>query len=105
MDTEKTPLHHNIEKIHSTALGLKRIASNRGLDEDDVLDWCKEAIVDQYASLTRNGKNWYLWRDDCIITINAQSYTIITAHTRKSVEGKATYKKRAERKSGERQRK
>ena len=35
------------------------------------------------AVITRSGKNWYVNIDNCIITINAYSYTIITAHKEK----------------------
>ena len=31
----------------------------------------------------RQGKNWYAQIDGCIITVNASSYTIITAHKEK----------------------
>ena len=33
-----------------------------------------------YAIIERNGKNWYVIIDDSVITVNASSYTIITAH-------------------------
>ena len=34
-------------------------------------------------SIIRKGKNWYVSIDDIIITVNAYSYTIITAHKQK----------------------
>ena len=30
--------------------------------------------------ISRKGKNYYIEADGCIITVNASSYTIITAH-------------------------
>ena len=70
----------NIAKIHTTALGIVRIKRNLCLDVEDVVDWCKQKIQDENSSILRKGKNWYVSFDNCIITINAHSYTIITAH-------------------------
>lgn len=70
----------NIDKIHTTELGVVRIKRNLSLDIDDVVEWCKTKISLPQAQITRNGKNWYVDVDNCIITVNAYSYTIITAH-------------------------
>ena len=70
----------NIDQIHTTTLGVERIERNFGLDIDDVVDWCKREI-EQADEIIRKGKNWYVHTDDAAITINAYSYTIITAHT------------------------
>ncbi len=35
------------------------------------------------AVFTRKGKNWYVDADNCVITVNAYSFTIITAHKKK----------------------
>ncbi|MCR4782374.1 MAG: DUF3781 domain-containing protein [Lachnospiraceae bacterium] len=70
----------NIEKIHSTEMGIERIKKNLRLDEVDVIEWCKEKINDPNAVIERQGKNWYVRIDGCEITVNAKSYTIITAH-------------------------
>jgi len=70
----------NIDKIHTTALGVERIKRNLCLDVDDVVGWCKQKTQDENSSIIRKGKNWYINTDNCIITINANSYTIITAH-------------------------
>ena len=69
----------NIDKIHSTELGIMRIKRNLGLETDDVVNWCKDKII-KMNEINRNGKNWYVSYDKIIITINAHSYTIITAH-------------------------
>ena len=38
----------------------------------------------QFTSITRKGKNWYITVEGCIITVNAHSFTIITAHKEKN---------------------
>lgn len=70
----------NLDKLHTTELGVLRIKKNISLDEDDVVNWCKNEILKVNASISRQGKNWYVHIDNYIITINAHSYTIITAH-------------------------
>ena len=75
----------NLDKLHTTELGVLRIKRNLSLDIDtnDVIKWCKTKINSDNAIITRNGKNWYVNVDNCIITVNAYSYTIITAHKEK----------------------
>lgn len=73
----------NLDKLHTTELGVDRIKRNLSLDTDDVVDWCKAKINSVNAVITRSGKNWYVNIDNCIITINAYNYTIITAHKEK----------------------
>lgn len=73
----------NIEKLHTTALGITRIKKNLSLAADDVVNWCKSKILSNNADITRKGKNWYINVDNCIITVNRYSYTIITAHREK----------------------
>lgn len=73
----------NLAKLHTTDLGVIRIKRNLSLDSDDVVEWCKSKIKSPNAIITRKGKNWYVSIDNCIITINAHSYTIITAHKEK----------------------
>ena len=72
-------LMENIAKIHTTELGIERIKRNLGLSTDDVVDWCKQKI-ENAVEINRKGKNWYVYTDQSVITINAHSYTIITAH-------------------------
>lgn len=73
----------NLDKVHTTELGVERIKRNLSLDTDDVVDWCKTKINSNNAVITRNGKNWYVKVDNYILTVNAYSYTIITAHKEK----------------------
>jgi hypothetical protein len=72
-------LIQNIDKIHTTELGVERIKRNLDLTTDDVVDWCKQKI-EHADEIIRKGKNWYVYADNSVITVNAHSYTIITAH-------------------------
>jgi hypothetical protein len=72
-------LLQNINKIHTTELGIVRIKRNLTLQTDDVVTWCKREI-NPSNEIYRKGKNWYVITPECVITINAHSYTIITAH-------------------------
>ena len=73
-------LMNHIEKLHTTDLGAERIKRNLQLDIDDVIEWCKVRIMSRDAKMERIGKNWYVTIDNCKITVNAHSYTIITVH-------------------------
>lgn len=74
----------NIDKLHTTELGAERIKRNLGLERVDVVAWCKQGILRPDCSIERKGKNWYASIvDDCVITVNAHSYTIITGHKTK----------------------
>ena len=69
-----------IEQIHTTKLGEQRIKRNLGLDTDDVIAWCKRAILDAGGdSIIRKGKNWYVYGEGFVLTVNASSHTVITA--------------------------
>ena len=78
-------LLQNLDKLHTTPMGVDRIRHNLGLGVDipDVVVWCKKQIESKDADITRKGKNWYCTIGGCIITVNAYSYTIITAHKMK----------------------
>ena len=67
-------------KIHTTPMGAERIRKNLNLDTDDVVSVCRNIIRDNECSLQRKGKNWYFTNKNTVITVNASSYTIITAH-------------------------
>jgi len=79
-------LLNHLDRLHTTELGIIRIKKNLSLDTDDVVTWCRDKIGSAHAMITRRGKNWYVDVDDLIITVNARSYTIITAHREKRVE-------------------
>lgn len=73
-------LLRNLDALHTTPMGIERIRRNLSLQEEDVVGWCRGRISDAGAVITRRGKNWYVDVNDCEITVNAHSYTIITAH-------------------------
>ncbi|MCL2852046.1 MAG: DUF3781 domain-containing protein [Defluviitaleaceae bacterium] len=72
----------NLDKIHTTELGIHRIKTNLGLETSDVVAWCRHKVATS-SNIIRKGKNWYIHVDNCVITINAGSFTIITAHKAK----------------------
>lgn len=79
-------LFANLDKVHTTELGIIRIRKNLGLDTGDVVAWCKGQIANP-DSITRTGKNWYVRGEGFVITVNAQSFTIITARREKPKKG------------------
>jgi hypothetical protein len=80
MNDNKYELIQNLDKLHTTKLGVTRIKKNLLLDVDDVVTWCSSKILNSNAIIIRKGKNWYIDIDNYEITVNAYSYTIITAH-------------------------
>ena len=72
-------LLNNIDKIHTTDLGIIRIKRNLNIDTN-VIEYCKNKILDKNSNIYIKGKNYYCEIDNIIITINSYSYTIITAH-------------------------
>jgi hypothetical protein len=76
----KNDLLKNIDRLHTTEMGAGRITRNLGLKDEDPMEWCRARITDQAAAAERRGKNWYVRADGCVITVNASSFTIITAH-------------------------
>jgi len=79
----KDILLSNIDKIDTTELGILRIRKNLKLDTNNVVDYCKQKILDKNCNIYKQGKNWYCEIDNIKITINSYSYTIITAHLKK----------------------
>ncbi len=76
-------LIYNIDKIHTTKMGIDRIKRNLKLNTDDVVGYCESLIMNKNCHIYRQGKNWYCEIDNVRLTVNAYSYTIITAHTMK----------------------
>ena len=76
---EKEILIQNIDKIHTTEMGVGRISRNLDIS-GDVVEYCKNKILKEESIVERKGKNYYVHVDDCVITVNLSSYTIITAH-------------------------
>ena len=76
----KEILLSNIDKVHTTELGIYRIKKNLKIDTDNVVEYCKNKILDKNCNIYKQGKNWYCEVDNIKITINSYIYTIITAH-------------------------
>ena len=76
----KDILLSSIYKIHTTEMGIDRIKKNLKLNTNDVVEFCKNKILDKNCNIYKQGKNWYCEINNIKITINSYSYTIITAH-------------------------
>lgn len=83
MDNKKELLAH-LSDIHTTPMGQERICRNLAIDIDDVTSLCQEMIQNNQTQVMRKGKNWYVTLQDITWTINAHSFTIITAHRKGS---------------------
>ena len=70
---DKKILLDNIEKIHTTEMGIDRIRRNLKIDTVDVVAY-------KNCNIYKQGKNWYCEVENIKITINSYSYTVITAH-------------------------
>lgn len=76
-------LLRNLDKVHTTEMGVDRIKRNIEVDVEDIVKYCIDKIKQENAVIERKGKNYYVSVDGIIITVNASSYTIITAHKEK----------------------
>lgn len=74
----------NIDKLHTTELGVIRIKKNLKIEVNDVVDYLKNKISDN-SYIYKKGKNWYCEKDNIIITVNSYNYCIITAHIKKEI--------------------
>ena len=59
---------------------VDRIKRNLKIDIVDVVEYCKNKVLDENCHIYKQGKNWYCEIGNVKITINSYSYTIITAH-------------------------
>lgn len=77
-------LIQNIDKIHTTQMGLARIIKNVGIyrqnSYNEIINFCREIINNPSTKIIIRGKNYYIELNDIILTINRHSFTIITAH-------------------------
>ena len=69
----------NIDKIHTTELGINRIKKNLNIDGDAV-EYIKKYLLDSRCLIYKRGKNYYCEINNIIITINSYNFSIITAH-------------------------
>jgi len=79
LPSESADLTQNLNKLHTTPMGAERIKRNLKLQTDDVVAWCKNA-AEKADIIIGQGKNWYVYGGGVVITINAHSFMIITAH-------------------------
>lgn len=79
---DKKILLENIDNIHTTEMGIDRIQSNLEIRSEPV-SYCISKLKKENSKVTKKGKNYYIDIDDCIITVNSNSFTIITAHKKK----------------------
>ena len=70
----------NIDRLHTTPMGVNRIKRNLKLDTDDVIGYCRNLILSPKCHIAQQGKNWYFKIENIRITVNSWSYTIVTAH-------------------------
>lgn len=71
----------NIQKsLHTTSLGEVRIKKNLGLECVNVIEFCKSLIQNEKCNVYKQGKNYYFELDNIKLTVNAKSFTVITAH-------------------------
>ena len=78
---DKNELLKNLDKLKKTLNGAIRIRKNLGINSVNPVEWCKTQITSKNSTVRREGKNYYVKANGYEITINASSFTIITAHT------------------------
>ncbi len=78
-EMHKKVLLENVDRIHTTEMGVGRIQKNLGIDDEPV-DYCISKLKQDNSVVEKEGKNYYVEVDGCRITINSSSFTIITAH-------------------------
>lgn len=78
--SDRENLISNIDKIHTTELGILRIKRNLKLKNENILVYCKDKIKNNNSRIYKKGKNFYVEIENIKLTINSYSYTIITAH-------------------------
>lgn len=76
----KQVLLDNIAQIHTTSLGMLRI--QKVIDSNDCISVIKSIINDRNSVVKKEGKNYYVYYESLIITINSFNYCIITAKKR-----------------------
>ena len=54
--------------------------SDKKIENEDIVEFCKKIISDKNCNIYREGKNWCCELNDIIIKINVVSYIITSAH-------------------------
>ena len=68
---DKEILLSNIDKVHTTEMGIGRIKRNLKLETNDVVEYCKSKVLNKDCNIYKQGKNWYCEIDHIKITINS----------------------------------
>ena len=74
-------LTDNTGRLHTTKAGEERIRKNLNLETPDVIAFCTRIITDKNCRIYGKGKNYYCEKYNVRLTVNASSFTVITAHT------------------------
>ena len=80
MMVEKKVLETNIDKVWISDEVKERVSKNLGIDYVDELEYCKKKIIDPNSEISKFGLNYYCRNGNIVITINASTYRIVTAH-------------------------
>ena len=56
----KEILLSNMDKIHTTGMGIDRIKRNLKIDINDVVEYCKNKILDKNCNIYKQGKRLVL---------------------------------------------
>lgn len=69
-------------KLKTTPSGEERIRRNLNIlmPDSEIVKFMRDLILKDDAAVERRGKNWYITSGGCVMTVNASSLTIITAH-------------------------
>ncbi len=68
------------KSLHTMPLCEVRIKKNLGLECVNVIEFCKSLIQNEKCNVYKQGKNYYFELDNIKLTVNAKSFTVITAH-------------------------
>lgn len=77
---DKKILFDNIDKIYIIEMGIDRIKRNLKIDIVDVVEYCKNKVLDKNCNIYKQGKNWYCEVENIKIIINLYSYIIIIVY-------------------------
>lgn len=77
---EREILLANLDKIHTTELGEERLIKNLKLANKNPVRYVKELLKNPKSHIYKKGKNYYSEYNHIRLTINAKTFTVITAH-------------------------
>ena len=81
-------MKNSVQSLHAAGLGALRIKRNLNLETDDVVAGPRAVVAATLPdSVIQRGKNYYIYGSDFVLTTNAHSNTVITAHKLKNSFG------------------